>query len=147
MSTQLESETSRSRTTIYIIVAIVVAILMVVGLIAFNSATSNKEAEQKADQFIAALAAEGARTPTRDQVIHVLGDDGGATCNDPNAALNRGVLLSLLSNGATGPGMRPVIADSRVVRGQLLIIKIYCPDELPDFQEFVDDLKTSNVAG
>ena len=42
--------------------------------------------------------------------------------------------------------MRPVIADSRVFQGQLLIIQIYCPDELEDFQEFVDDLKTDDVA-
>ena len=40
-----------------------------------------------------------------------------------------------------------MIADSQVVRGQLLIIKIYCPDELEDFQNFVDDLKTDDVAG
>jgi hypothetical protein len=40
-----------------------------------------------------------------------------------------------------------VIADSRVLQGQLLIIEVYCPDELEDFQEFVDDLKTDDVAG
>ena len=45
-----------------------------------------------------------------------------------------------------GPGARPVIADSRAVKGQLLIIKVYCPDELKDFQKFVDDLKTDDVA-
>ncbi len=32
------------------------------------------------------------------------------------------------------------------MKGQLLIIEIYCPDELEDFQEFVDDLKTDDVA-
>ena len=79
--------------------------------------------------------------------MRVLGDDGGATCDDPNEALSRATLLSLLANGATGPGARPVIADSRAVKGQLLIIEIYCPDELEDFQEFVDDLKTDDVAG
>ena len=46
-----------------------------------------------------------------------------------------------------GPGARPVIADSRVVQGQLLIIKIYCPDKLADFQEYVDDLKTDRRGG
>ena len=40
-----------------------------------------------------------------------------------------------------------MIVDSKVVQGQLLIIKIYCPDELEDFQQFVDDLKTADVAG
>jgi hypothetical protein len=39
-----------------------------------------------------------------------------------------------------------VVADSRVFRGQLLIIEIYCPDELDEFQEFVEDLKTDDVA-
>ena len=79
--------------------------------------------------------------------MRVLGDDGGATCENPNDALSRAVLLSQLANGATGPGARPVIADSRVFQGQLLIIEIYCPDELDDFQEFVDDLETDDVAG
>ena len=33
-----------------------------------------------------------------------------------------------------------------LVKGQLLVIQIYCPDELEDFKEFVDDLKTDDVA-
>jgi Tfp pilus assembly protein FimT len=147
VETPMESQSGRERSTIYIVVAVVLAILLIIGLITFSSEKSTQAAEQKADQLIAALEAEGARTPTRDQIVHVLGDDGGATCSNPNDALSRGILLSMLSNGAAGPGIRPVIADSRVVQGQLLIIKIYCPDELPDFQEFVDDLKTDDVAG
>ena len=79
--------------------------------------------------------------------MRVLGDDGGPTCDDPNDALRRAILLAQLANGATGPGSRPVIADSRVFQGQVLIIEIYCPDELDDFQAFVDDLKTDDVAG
>ena len=77
--------------------------------------------------------------------MRVLGDDGGATCADPNDALTRAILLSQLANGAAGPGARPVIADSRVVQGQLLIIQVYCPDELEDFKQFVEDLKTDDV--
>ena len=40
-----------------------------------------------------------------------------------------------------------MIADSRVFQGQLLIIEIYCPDELDDFRAFVEDLETDDVAG
>ena len=61
-------------------------------------------------------------------VVRVLGDDGGAICQDPNAALSRAALLDRLMNGAAGPGMRPVIADNRAVKGELLVIQIYCPD-------------------
>ena len=51
-------------------------------------------------------------------------------------------LITMLTNGAAGPGTRPVIADSRAVQGQLLIMEVYCPDELDEFREFAEDLKT-----
>jgi Tfp pilus assembly protein FimT len=147
MSTQTETQTPRERSWLYITSCIVLAVMVVIALFTFGSAVQNKNAQDKADQLISELNAAGARTPDKDQIVRVLGDDGGATCADPNKALSRATLLSQLANGATGPGARPVIADSRAVQGQLLIIKIYCPDELADFQEFVDDLKTDGVAG
>ena len=147
MSTQTETQTPRERSWLYITACIVLGVMVVIALLAFGSARETQNAQDKADQLITALQAEGARTPDKDQIVRVLGDDGGATCENPNKALSRATLLSQLANGATGPGARPVIADSRAVQGQLLIIKIYCPDELADFQEFVDDLKTDGVAG
>jgi hypothetical protein len=147
MSTQLETQTKRERSWIYITAWIVLGVFLVGGLIAFRSARETREASDKADELITELEAAGARTPDKDQIVRVLGDDGGATCTDPNDSLSRAILLSQLANGASGPGGRPVIADSRVVQGQLLIIKVYCPDELDDFQEFVDDLETDDVAG
>jgi Tfp pilus assembly protein FimT len=147
MSTETETQPPRERRWLYIISCIVLAVLVVIALFAFGSARETQKAQDKADQLIAALNAAGARTPDKDQIVRVLGDDGGATCANPNKALSRATLLSLLANGATGPGARPVIADSRAVKGQLLIIKIYCPDQLADFQAFVDDLKTDAVVG
>ncbi|MGY0539739.1 hypothetical protein ACW14X_19655 [Nocardioides sp. YJ-D4] len=147
MSTPMETQSKRERSWIYITALVVLGVLVVVGLIAFNSARETRNAEEKADELIAALEDAGARTPDKDQIVRVLGEDGGATCEDPNDALSRAILLSQLSNGATGPGARPVVADSRVFQGQKLIIEIYCPDELDDFNEFVDDLETDDVAG
>jgi Tfp pilus assembly protein FimT len=147
MSTQTETQTPRERSWLYITSLIVLVVLVVIALFAFRSARETQEAQDKADQLITALQAAGARTPDKEQIVRVLGDDGGATCDNPNKALSRATLLSMLANGATGPGARPVIADSRAVKGQLLIIKIYCPEQLAEFQAFVDDLKTDNVAG
>ena len=146
MSTSLESQAPRERSWIFGTVCVVLVLVFLGSLIAYNAAQGTAEAQDKADELIAALEGAGARAPDRDQIVRVLGEDGGATCADPNEALSRATLLSLLANGATGPGARPVIADSRVFKGQLLIIEIYCPDELEDFQEFVDDLKTDDVA-
>ena len=146
MSTATESQTRRERTWIYYTALIILGLMVLAALITFRGARETREAQDKADQLIAALEEAGARTPSRDQIVRVLGDDGGATCANPNDALSRAILLSQLTNGATGPGARPVIADSRVVQGQLLIIEIYCPDELEEFQQFVDDLETDDVA-
>ena len=146
MSTPAENQSPRERSWIYFAACAVLAVLVLWAIFAFSSARETKRAQDKADELIAALQDAGARTPDQDQIVRVLGDDGGATCANPNEALSRATLLALLANGATGPGARPVIADSRAVRGQLLIMQIYCPDELEDFQEFVDDLKTDDVA-
>jgi Xaa-Pro aminopeptidase len=45
------------------------------------------------------------------------------------------------------PDTSGVIVDNRVFRGQLAVIQIYCPDELPQFQQMVARLKTATVAG
>ena len=146
MTTPVENQSPRERSWIYWTACVILAVLTLWAIFAFSSARETKRAGDKADQLIAALQDAGARTPDKNQVVRVLGDDGGATCANPNNALSRATLLTLLANGATGPGARPVIADSRAVKGQLLIMKIYCPDELKDFQQFVDDLKTDDVA-
>ena len=147
MTTVQERQDTSERKALYIVVAFVVVLLMIGGLIAFRSAKSTAEAEQKADQFISELQNIGATAPSKEAVVRVLGSDGGAVCADPNGALSRATLLAQLTNGATGPGSRPVIANSKVVQGELLVIKVYCPDELADFQKFVDGLKLENSGG
>jgi hypothetical protein len=147
MSTTTEYQPKRERTALYTLATIIVVLLVVVSLFTFHAAASNRTAEAKADQFIAALQDAGAVTPTRDQVVHVLGDDGGAVCAHPNDSLTRATGLALLANGAAGPGARPVIADSRLLKGELLVLQVYCPDELAEFQTFVNDLKSADVTG
>ena len=146
MTTPVENQSPRERSWIYITSCVLLGVVTLWAVFAFSSARETARAQDKADELIAALQDAGARTPDRDQIVRVLGDDGGATCANPNKALSRATLYTLLANGATGPGARPVIADRRAVQGQLLIMQVYCPDELEDFQQFVDDLKTDDVA-
>ncbi len=146
MTAQAENQPPRERSWIYVTACVLLGVLLLAAVLAFRGARETAEAQEKADELIAALEGAGARTPDRDRIVRVLGDDGGATCDNPNEALSRSTLFSLLTNGAAGPGIRPVIADSRALQGQLLIIEVYCPEELEDFQQFVDDLKTDDVA-
>jgi Tfp pilus assembly protein FimT len=146
--TVTDTSSNQETRTLYIVTGIIVAVLVVIALLTFHSGKTSQEAEQKANQFIAALTAAGARAPSQATVVRVLGNDGGAVCDDPSGSLRKGVLLGQLMNGAAGPGMRPIISDSRVVKGQLLALKIYCPNQLPSFQEFVNSLNLGdNVKG
>lgn len=147
MSTQLETSTRRGRSVTYIISVVVLVVLTVIGLITFRGARETERAGEKADQLIAEIEAAGATAPSREQIMRVLGDDGGAVCANPNEALSRATFLGMLMNGASGPGARPVIADNQVVQGQLLIVEVYCPDELDEFQQFVDGLETADLNG
>jgi len=146
MTTPAENQSPRERSWIYITSLVILGALALWAVLAFSSARETQRAKDKADELITALQNAGARTPDQDQIVRVLGEDGGATCTDPNEALSRATLFTLLTNGASGPGARPVIADSRLLQGQALIMQVYCPDELEDFQKFVDDLKTDGVA-
>ena len=69
----------------------------------------------------------------------------GVVCADPVAALRRSVELTGLSNGAAGPGIRPVVAARDVVGAELRIIRRNCPERLPDVRKYVDSLRTDDV--
>lgn len=147
MTTQMETSTRQGRSVVYIVAVVVLVVLALIGLFTFRSARQTQQAGEKADQLIEEIEAAGGTAPSREQIMGVLGDDGGAVCTDPNEALSRATFLSQLANGAGGPGARPVVADNSVVEGQLLIIEIYCPDEAAEFEEFTDTLETADLSG
>lgn len=147
MTSHLETSTRRGRSVVYIVAVLLLVVLAVIGLITFRGARETERAGEKADQLISEIESAGSTAPSREQIMRVLGDDGGAVCADPNEALSRATFQAQLTNGAGGPGTRPVISESRVVQGQLLIIEVYCPDELAEFQQFVDGLETADLNG
>ena len=135
-----------SHRVLYISSIVVLVLMAAVALLSFSAAHQTAQANDKAQQLIAEIEAAGLRAPQQDQIVRVLGDDGGAVCADPDDALRRGILFGQLTNGAAGPGQRPVVADNKVVQGQLLIMKVYCPQYAEAFQNVVDDLKLEEVA-
>jgi hypothetical protein len=137
--------TDRTRRITYILVGGVILVLLVVALVAWNSNKETQAAQQKADQLIATLNQAGLPTPDKDQIVRVLGDDGGTVCADPNLALKKAIMYGLATNGAAGPGLRPVIGDNRLVQAGLAVIKTYCPDELPEFPQTAEQFKTADL--
>ena len=148
MSTVEETSTQKDRRVVYIVITVALVLLLIICFVFYRSGQSSQQAQDKANQLIAALQKAGVRVvPSQEQIVRVLGDDGGAICKDPASALRKALLFSQLTNGAGGPGIRPVVVDSRIFKGELLVIQIYCPDQLPQFQQMVEKLKTAPVAG
>ena len=148
MSTVEETSTQRDRRIVYAVIAGALVLLLVICLVFYRRAEASQEAQDKANQLIAALQKAGVRAvPSEEQIVRVLGNDGGAICKNPSSALRQALLFDQLTNGASGPGRRPVIVDNKIFKGELLVIQIYCPDELPQFQQMVENLKTAPVAG
>ena len=135
----------RDRMVLYIVAGVILVVLAVIASLAWNAGKDSSQARDKAQQLIAVIEDAGYPAPDEDSIVNVLGNDGGAVCEDPSESLAKATLYSQLMNGAAGPGMRPIIADGDVVRGQLAIMRIYCPDELPDVQGYIEDLKTGDV--
>jgi hypothetical protein len=124
----------------------VALVLVIIGLFTYSAGNDDREAQQKAQQLTQKLTAAGLPVPAdQDTIIRALGNDGGAVCDDPGAALRRAILFDSFVNGASFVGRRPVIADSRLIQGEILILQTYCPDKLPGYQEKVKDLKTDDV--
>jgi hypothetical protein len=116
--------------------------LAVIALFVFQSAKEGAAEQAKADELTAALTEAGMTAPSKDQIVRTLGTDGGAVCAaDPGSGVLRAAVNAHLSNGAGGPGQRPVIAPSTAVEGIRIIIEVYCPENLDEFNEYADGLK------
>ena len=124
---------------IYWVVGGIVVVLVVIGLITWNTEKTTQEAQAKAQQLTTKFKAAGLPVPAHQTVItRTLGTDGGAVCDnagDGLKGLNKAILFDQLVNGADFVGRRPVIVDRRVVAGEALILQTYCPDKLQEYRD------------
>ncbi|MEU6934149.1 hypothetical protein AB0A05_33940 [Streptomyces sp. NPDC046374] len=127
--------------------AIVILVgLLITGLVRYSSFKRTNESQKKADQLSQELVKAGYPAPDTDTVQRLLGTDGGQVCQDPASTLKTALYrIQQLSNGATGPGNRPIIADTKAVDAERIVLQVYCPDQVDDFDQAVDDLKTDDT--
>jgi hypothetical protein len=139
-----EQEVKRNLHTMYWIIGVVVVLLAVIGLFTYNGGTENRQSERLAQDLTAAYQDAGLTAPDQDLIVRSLGTDGGAVCANPLNALGKAHLLDQLTNGAN-IGRRPVIVDPRILQGELLILQTYCPDEVQQYKDKIDQLKTDDT--
>ncbi|MCL2554031.1 MAG: hypothetical protein FWE15_22055 [Actinomycetia bacterium] len=130
---------------LYVGAAVLLVALAVVGVIRYDYVSTDNEATRKAGQLADAAEQAGFRRPDVTTLKRALGTDGGQACEKPGSALASALWKINLANGATGPGMRPVIADGRAVQAEKKILEIYCPDTLHKVQDKINGLKTGRT--
>jgi hypothetical protein len=133
---------------LYWLIGLVVVVLAIVGLITYSGKKQSQEATAKATQLTQAFQQAGLRVPAdQDIITRSLGTDGGAVCDNPASALGRALLFDQLYNGAATVGRRPVIADTNVLKGELAILNVYCPEKVQQFRDKTQDLKLDDTLG
>jgi hypothetical protein len=102
------------------------------------AAEDNDEANVKADALVLAARSDGLAPELTNEIARTLyGDDGGQVCG----ALKRDWQPTLIGQGH----MRKLTsqpdehADELLAYDQL-VVEIYCPDQLPRFEEVLDQL-------
>jgi len=130
---------------LYILLGAIFAGLAIWGVIAYRGHKDTQAANAKAQELQAAFIAAGLPTYSNtSEVARTLGTDGGAVCDTPKA-LAKSFLKLQLSNGAAGPGQRPIRVARQTLKGELLIIQTYCPEKLSGFKNFVNNFNYAEV--
>ncbi|MFE3545971.1 hypothetical protein ACFXK0_23675 [Nocardia sp. NPDC059177] len=135
----------RKRRWIYLTAAGLLVVFALTGLFTFTEIRENSRAHAKAEQLHNNLLVAGLPAPAVGVIANALGDDGGSVCQDPGAPLIRAKYQASITNGAAGPGRRPVIGPRDTTEAVALTIATYCPDRLPDYLSHLDTLKLDDT--
>ncbi|MFD7496215.1 hypothetical protein ACFV8T_28145 [Streptomyces sp. NPDC059832] len=130
---------------IYLGAIVLLVALVVIGIVQYTSVRATNESRKKADALSDRLVEAGYPAPDSGTVQRLLGADGGIVCESPDDALRTALWKIQLSNGSGGPGQRPVIADTRTVGAERIVLQVYCPDQAEAFDRTVDELRTDST--
>ncbi|WP_225801521.1 hypothetical protein [Streptomyces sp. NK15101] len=126
--------------------AIVILVgLVVTGIVRYESVRTGNETLSKANRLQEELVRAGYPSPDTDTVERLLGTDGGQVCEEPGNTLKRALWKIQQANGAAGPGMRPVISDTKAVEAERIVLQVYCPDKVAELDDEVKDLETDDT--
>lgn len=134
-----------TRILTYVLTFAVIGALVIWGVAVFHAHTTGAQADTKATQLKKRLERAGLPAPDTRSIADALGTNGGLVCENPSSPLVKARYQAAISNGAAGPGGRPVIGDTDVTEAVSLAIATYCPDKLGDWIKQVRGLKLEDT--
>ncbi|MFC9968283.1 hypothetical protein [Nocardia ignorata] len=105
-----------------------------------TKSTGTTRRPRKLNSCTAICSRRACPRPSRMPSPSALGDDGGSVCRDPGSAHLKAKYQAALSNGASGPGQRPVIGSKEAAEAVGQAIAVYCPQHLADYRAHLDTL-------
>ncbi|MGV9482876.1 hypothetical protein [Gordonia aichiensis] len=135
----------QKRRWIYITAGVLLVVFALIGLLTFSEIRESTQATTKAEQLHNDLVAAGLPAPEPQVIADALGEDGGSVCQDPSSPLIKAKYQASITNGAAGPGQRPVIGPRDTTQAVALTIAVYCPDRLSDYLSHLDTLKLDDT--
>ncbi|WP_410874302.1 hypothetical protein [Nocardia sp. A7] len=133
------------RRWIYITTGVLLVVFALIGLFTFTAIHENTQSAAKAEELHNNLVDAGLPAPEASVIANALGDDGGSVCQDPSSPMIRAKYQASITNGAAGPGQRPVIGPRATTEAVALTIATYCPDRLQDYLSHLDTLKLDDT--
>ncbi|MFD3707261.1 hypothetical protein ACFWUP_29345 [Nocardia sp. NPDC058658] len=130
---------------IYLTAGVLLVVFMLTGLFTFTQIHRSGQVDAKAQQLHDNLAEAGLPAPDAKVIADALGEDGGSVCQNPNDPMIKARYQSAITNGAAGPGQRPVIAPNQSAQAVSLTIQVYCPERLQDYIDHLDTLKLDDT--
>ncbi|MFB7721216.1 MULTISPECIES: hypothetical protein [unclassified Nocardia] len=134
-----------ARRIVYWSVALVLVAIAVAGVIIFREDRDSDIALRRAQVLQSRLLSAGLAAPDPRVIADSLGEDGGLVCQDPGSPLIKARYQAAVTNGAAGPGSRPVIGDRDVYTATALAIETYCPDQLSKYLEETGTLRKGDT--
>jgi hypothetical protein len=132
---------------VYIIAIVALVVLAVGGGLRYHQKKKTATAEKKATELVALLKANGFRIVDEqravDYCVRTFGDDGGELLAHPDSTYLRAQANFL--TGTPGALARPTILDDDIFLAEELALRVYRPDKLAEFQQWVADMKFDNT--
>jgi hypothetical protein len=146
MEGALRSDQGRDteRVVMYVAIALVLVILATVGVFRYHYRAETRAAIDKATQLEAKWRVLGLAVPEQDVLVRLYGTDGGVLCTITPDRVTKALYLIQMSNGAAGPGQRPVIVPEKAIAAGRAMLEVYCPERLDAFDSIVSGLKLSS---
>ena len=129
----------KSHAWIYVVLVVAIVALMAAGVAMHQNEQDSATARAKAKELTAALQAAGLRAPDEHTAVAIFGSDGGRFVEGVGSGLLEADFA--IQSGNAGPASRAVILDDDLLRAGSIILKVYAPQKLAAWEDFLSGLK------